>query len=108
MMDDTMMDDTMMDDTMMDDTMMDDTMMDDTMMDETIDANFTPLVMKDLKMMGGHMYSPYMQLSNGINPSEVICKTGLELLMKVSNGDPVCLKPSSVDRLRSIGFADYF
>jgi len=104
-MDDTMMDDTMMDDTMMDDTMMDDTMMDDTMMD----ANFQPLMMmKDLKMMGGHMYSPYMQISNGINPSEVICKTGLELLMKVSNGDPVCLKSSSIEKLRSIGFADYF
>ena len=83
-------------------------MMDDTMMDDTIDANFTPLMMKDLKMMGGHMYSPYMQISNGINPSDVICKTGMELLMKVSNGDPVCLKPSSIERLRSIGFADYF
>jgi len=66
------------------------------------------MMMKDLKMMGGHMYSPYMQVSNGINPSDVICKSGLELLMRVYSGDPVCLKPSSIERLLTIGFADYF
>jgi hypothetical protein len=95
---------TMMEDTMMEDTMMEDTMMEDTMIDE----NFRPLMMKGLKMMGGHMYSPYMQLSNGIHPSDVICKTGLELLMRVSTEAPVCVKPSSVERLLSLGFADYF
>ena len=84
--------------------MMEDTMMEDTMIDE----NFQPLMMKDLKMMGGHMYSPNMQVSNGIDPSDVICKSGLELLMRVSSGDPVCLKPSSIERLLTIGFADYF
>jgi len=83
---------------------MEDTMMEDTMIDE----NFQPLMMKDLKMMGGHMYSPNMQVSNGIEPSDVICKSGLELLMRVSSGDPVCLKPSSIERLLTIGFADYF
>jgi hypothetical protein len=95
----------MMEDTMMEDTMMEDTMMEDTMIDE----NFQPLMMmKDLKMRGGHMYSPYMQVSNGIDPSDVICKSGLELLMRVSSGDPVCLKSSSIERLLTIGFADYF
>ena len=103
-----MMDDNMMNDNMVDDNMMNDNMVDDNMMDDNMDTNFEPLMMMDLKMMGGHMYSPYMQINNGINPSEVICKTGLELLMKVSNGDPVCLKSSSVEKLRSIGFADYF
>jgi hypothetical protein len=100
----------MMEDTMTEDTMMEDTMMEDTMMDKTlVDKNFKPLMMiKDLKMMGGHMYSPNMQVSNGIHPSDVICKTGLELLMRVSSGDPVCIKPSSVERLLYIGFADYF
>jgi hypothetical protein len=106
----TMMEDTMMEDTMMEDTMMEDTMMEDTMMEDTmIDENFQPLMMmKDLKMRGGHMYSPYMQVSNGIDPSDVICKSGLELLMRVSSGDPVCLKSSSIERLLKIGFADYF
>ncbi|EIJ66643.1 hypothetical protein BD31_I2101 [Candidatus Nitrosopumilus salaria BD31] len=54
------------------------------------------------------MYSPNMQVSNGIDPSDVICKTGLELLMRVSTGDPVCVKQSSVEHLLLIGFADYF
>ena len=91
-------------DDMMEDNMMSDDMMEDNM----VDKNFTPLMSLDLKMMGGHLYSPNMQVTNGINPSDVICKSGLELLMKVSSGDPVCLKPSSIDRLKSIGFADYF
>ena len=66
------------------------------------------MMLKDLKMMGGQMYSPNMQVSNGIDPSDVICKTGLELLMRVSTGDPVCVKQSSVEHLLLIGFADYF
>ena len=86
------------------DTTMSDDMMEDTMVDE----NFMPLMSLDLKMMGGHLYSPYMQTANGIEPSEVICKSGLELLMKVSSGEPVCLKPTSIDRLKSIGFVDNF
>jgi hypothetical protein len=85
-------------------TMMSDNMMDDNMMSD----NFMPLMALDLKMMGGHMYSPYMQVSNGIDPSDVICKDGLELLMRTHTGDPICVKPSSIDRLLSIGFADFF
>jgi len=111
MMDDSMMDDSMVkDDSMMKDSMMDNSMIDDSMMNGAmIDENFQPLMMlKDLKMMGGHMYSPNMQVSNGIDPSDVICKTGLELLMRVSTGDPICVKQSSVENLLLIGFADYF
>lgn len=85
-------------------TMMSDDMTNDNMMSD----NFMPLMALDLKMMGGHMYSPYMQVSNGIDPSDVICKNGLELLMRTHNGDPVCVKHSSVDRLLSLGFADFF
>jgi len=101
--------DTMMSDDMMEDKMVSDDMMEDKMVsDDMMDKNFMPLMSLDLKMMGGHLYSPNMQAANGIDPSDVICKSGLELLMKVSSGEPVCLKPSSIDRLKSIGFADYF
>jgi len=99
----------MMSDDMMEDKMVSDDMMEDKMVsDDMMDKNFMPLMSLDLKMMGGHLYSPNMQAANGIDPSDVICKSGLELLMKVSSGEPVCLKPSSIDRLKSIGFADYF
>jgi hypothetical protein len=93
-----------MSDNMMSDNMMSDNMMEDKMVDE----NFMPLMALDLKMMGGHLYSPYMQISNGIDPSDVICKSGFTLLMRTHNGDPVCVNPSSVEKLLSIGFADFF
>ena len=90
-------------------TMMDDKMMSDSMDDKMMsDKNFMPLIALDLKMIGGHMYSPSMQVSNGIDPSDVICKSGLELMMRVYNGDPVCVKSSSVERLLVLGFADFF
>ena len=99
----------MMSDNMMEDKMMSDNMMEDKMMsDSTMDENFMPLMALDLKMMGGHLYSPYMQISNGIDPSDVICKSGFTLLMRTHNGDPVCVNPSSVEKLLSIGFADFF
>ncbi|QUC64136.1 PEFG-CTERM sorting domain-containing protein [Nitrosopumilus sp. K4] len=53
-------------------------------------------------------YPPHMQVRNGINPSDVTCNNGMELMMRVSNGAPVCLKPSSVERLMMVGFCDYF
>ena len=87
---------------------MDDKMVSDSMDDKMTDKNFMPLIALDLKMMGGHMYSPGMQVSNGINPSDVICKSGLELMMRVYNGDPVCVKHSSVEKLLVLGFADFF
>jgi len=49
-----------------------------------------------------------MQVTNGINSSNIIYKSRLDLLMRVSTGDPIYVKPSSIDRLLSIGFADYF
>jgi len=103
------MKDSMMNDSMKDSMMKDDVMKDNAMKKGAmIDENFQPLMMLNLKMMGGHMYSPDMQVSNGIDPSDVICKTGLELLMRVSTGDPICVKSSSVENLLLIGFADYF
>jgi len=96
-------------DAIMSEKMMEDKTMSDNMMeDKMVDKNFKPLMSLDLKMVGGHMYSPYMQVANGIDSSDVICRSGLDLLMRVSTGDPVCVKPSSIDRLLSIGFADYF
>ena len=98
---------TMMEDKMMSDSM-EDKMMSDSMEDKMTDSNFMPLMALDLKMIGGHMYSPNMQVSNWIVPSDVICKSGLELMMRTHNGDPVCVKSSSVEKLLLLGFADFF
>lgn len=53
-------------------------------------------------------HSPHMQVKQGINPSDVTCNNGKELMMKVANGGPICLKPSSIERLMMRGFCDYF
>ena len=48
---------------------------------------------------------PLKQIQNGIDPSDVTCTEGLELVMKSSNGQPACIKPSSVEKLIERGWA---
>lgn len=44
--------------------------------------------------------SPKTQMSYGLDPSEVICKNNLTIAYKL-NGDPVCLKPLTLETLKS-------
>jgi len=39
--------------------------------------------------------SPLKQIKNGILPEDVICKEGLELIFKLSDGSPACVQPST-------------
>jgi len=48
---------------------------------------------------------PLKQIQDGTDPSDVTCTEGLELIMKVSNGQPACIKPSSVEKLIERGWA---
>ena len=48
---------------------------------------------------------PLKQIQDGTDPSDVTCTEGLELVMKVSNGQPACIKPSSVEKLIERGWA---
>lgn len=48
---------------------------------------------------------PLKQISQGVELTNVICTEGLELVIKKSNGDPACLKPSSVAKLIERGWA---
>ena len=48
---------------------------------------------------------PLKQISDGAEPSNVTCTEGLELVLKKSNGNPACLKPSSVAKLIERGWA---
>jgi hypothetical protein len=43
--------------------------------------------------------SPLKQFKSGIAPKDVTCKQGLELVMKKSNGQPICVKGTSVKTL---------
>lgn len=48
---------------------------------------------------------PLKQISNGIEPTKVTCTEGLEIIIKLSNGLPVCVQPSSVEKLIQRGWA---
>jgi len=46
--------------------------------------------------------SPKKQLKQGVSPENIICKTGLELVIR-SNGFPACVKPETAEKMQKIG-----
>ncbi|WP_428323967.1 virginiamycin B lyase family protein [Nitrosopumilus sp.] len=48
---------------------------------------------------------PLKQIQNGAEPTSVTCTEGLELVLKFSNGNPACIRPSSVEKLTERGWA---
>jgi len=50
---------------------------------------------------------PLRQLSNGVLPSEVVCKSGFQIIFKSSDGIPICIKSSSVKKLLQRGWLNY-
>jgi hypothetical protein len=50
--------------------------------------------------------SPRAQMHSGIEPIEVVCKQGFELLLKANDGSPACVKPSTVQKLIERGWAN--
>ncbi len=109
-MDDSMMDDTSenMDDTMMEDNMKD-TMMEDNMKDSMMEDNMKDSMMednmKDSMMEDGQVMAPLKQMNEGIEPREVQCKEGLQLLLKKSDGSAVCVMPDTASVLMERGWA---
>jgi len=64
-------------------------------------------LLKELQNSLGIAYfpPPLKQIDDGIEPTKVTCTEGLELVLKSSNGNPACLKPSSVSKLIERGWA---
>jgi len=48
--------------------------------------------------------SPRNQIALGIEPESVICKDGLELVFKASNGSPACVTPETLEKLVQRGW----
>ena len=63
-----------------------------------------PIVSED-KIMGDSSLSPKKQMAVGIDPHNVICKDGLELIFKKTNFNPSCVKSSSIGKLIERGWA---
>ena len=49
---------------------------------------------------------PLKQIANEIPPNEVICKEGLELTFKASDGSPACVKPETAIKLVERGWTE--
>ncbi|HET9010107.1 MAG TPA: hypothetical protein VFN17_08320 [Nitrosarchaeum sp.] len=47
--------------------------------------------------------SPLKQIKEGITPENIVCKEGLELVFKL-NGQPACIKTSSIPKLIAWGW----
>lgn len=47
---------------------------------------------------------PIKQVNNGVPVNEVICKEGLELIFKSTNGSPACVKPTTAMKLIERGW----
>ncbi len=62
-----------------------------------------PIISEERKM-GDSSMSPLDQARAGILPSDVSCKSGLELILKSSTGNAACVFPSSASKLVSVGW----
>jgi hypothetical protein len=49
--------------------------------------------------------SPQQQVTAGIDAEEIECREGFSLVMKTSNGLPMCVKVASALRMIENGFA---
>ena len=53
----------------------------------------------DEKLSDESILAPLKQFKEGVLANDVICKSGLELLIKSSNGMPACVEPSTASKL---------
>ena len=60
---------------------------------------------KDTSEQNTKLFSPKHQLKNGFLPEEIICKEGLVLVFKSTDGSPACVKPATKQKLIERGWA---
>ena len=53
----------------------------------------------------GQILAPLKQMQSGMSAESVVCKDGLELIFKASDGSAACVLPSSVSKLIERGWA---
>jgi len=51
--------------------------------------------------------SPLKQFKSGVAAEDVICKEGLQLIIKSKDHTPACVRPSSISKLIAQGWGDY-
>ena len=68
-----------------------------------VDITFHPEEIAELSTL-----SPLKQMENGINPSDVQCKSNLELFMRIQTESAICTSPENGQKLLELGVVDYF
>jgi len=53
----------------------------------------------------GEILAPLKQMQSGVSAESVVCKDGLELIFKASDGSAACVMPSTVSKLVERGWA---
>ena len=66
--------------------------------------SITQSVWADIALDRADHVSPLKQFKSGIAPNEIKCKPSLQLVIKLRDGSPACVKPSSVARLTMQGW----
>jgi glucose/arabinose dehydrogenase len=61
-------------------------------------------IISEEKKVGDSSLSPLKQVKTGILPSDVACKTGFELILKSTTGNPACVFPPTASKLVSAGW----
>lgn len=74
-------------------------------MTEVAEEEMTEETMEEeTMMMTTQVKSPKKQMNEGIEAGAVVCKEGLDLIIKASTGSAACVKSSSVETLIARGW----
>ncbi len=78
-------------------------------MEEQIDLETEPgkeqTEMDTTEPVDNQILAPLKQISSGVSASDVVCKEGLELIIKASTGSPACVSSSTALALVERGWA---
>ncbi len=73
---------------------------------EDIQVNLEEKIsLKTSEPIDGKILAPLKQLQTGMSAESVVCKDGLELIFKASDGSAACVMPSTVSKLIERGWA---
>jgi glucose/arabinose dehydrogenase len=61
-------------------------------------------IISEEKKIGNSSISPLKQVNEGVLPKDVVCKIGLELILKSNTGNPACVTPETASKLVSMGW----
>ena len=62
-----------------------------------------PIISEERKI-GDSSSSPLKQIMEGVLPTDVLCKTGFELILKSTSGNPACVTPNTASKLIERGW----